>query len=268
MRQKVKIEGNHSAYHCGSAAVFSALTRILAENHDIVDGENYDALYVNGEGSMHHDSGHFSAKMEAIKAAIEAGRKAYLVNTVWQQNGNAYDLTLTQLSGLTVREVMSQSDLKHRHGIEADIFLDLSYYEIIDQNAEELDWSGKVLITDFYAHELRMWYRVTSGPLAERTYVDLRAQNWSSLVKSMQTCRAVISGRHHAVYAACVARRPFVAVAGNTHKIEGLKRASGFPIPVLYSARDANAMVRWAIDNRDMFSEFFHWMDEFPRWRP
>ncbi|WP_019903262.1 polysaccharide pyruvyl transferase family protein [Methylobacterium sp. 77] len=268
IRPKVKIEGDHSAYHCGSAAAFSALTRALAEKHDIVAGEDYDILYVNGEGSMHHNSGHFVAKMEAIKSAIDGGRKAYLVNTVWQENEKTYDSTLAKLSGVTVREAMSQSDLKTRHGIDADMFLDLSYYEELDQNAEHVDWSGKVLITDFFARDLGLWYRVTSGPLAARTYIDLRDQSWSSLIKSMRTCRAVITGRHHAMYAACVARRPFVAVAGSTHKVEGLKRASGFPLPVLASVREANATLRWAIDNREMFKEFFHWMDEFPRWTP
>lgn len=268
MRLKARLAGDHSAYHCGSAAAFATMKRLVADRFDIVEGDDFDVLYVNGEGSMHHDSAHFTGKMELIKGAIDAGKQAYLVNSVWESNSNRYDDTLARMSGITVREAASQQALKDRHGIDAAMALDLSYHAIIDEDAPCHDWSGQVMITDFFARDLGFWYRATSGPLTARSYVDMRDMDWSTLVRSLRGCRAIITGRHHAVYAACVARKPFVAVAGSTHKVSGLIAASGLPIPTLASPRDANATLRWAMANRALFQEFFHWMDEVPPWRP
>ncbi|WP_333701995.1 polysaccharide pyruvyl transferase family protein [Sphingobium yanoikuyae] len=268
MRLKAMMAGDHSTYHCGSAAVFSTLRHLLEVDHDIVEAGDFDVLYVNGEGSMHHDSGQFTKKMELLKAAIENGKRAYLVNSVWQENGHQYDDVLARLSGITVRELASQEELAARHGITATMALDLSYYAPIDEDAAHQDWRGQVMITDFYARDFGFWYRVNSGPLTTRSYVDMRDYGWSAFVRSLRTCRAIITGRHHAVYAACVARKPFVTIAGSTHKVSGLIAASGFPIPTLSSPRDANETLRWTMANRAMFQEFFHWMDEVPRWRP
>lgn len=268
MRLKARLAGDHSAYHCGSAAAFATLKRLVEGCYEIVESDDFDVLYVNGEGSMHHDSPHFTGKMELIRAAVDAGKRAYLVNSVWESNGNHYDDILTRMTGIIVREAASQSELKQRHGIDAAMALDLSYYAIIDEDAPCLDWRGQVMITDFFARDLGFWYRATSGPLTARSYIDLREHGWSTLVRSLRSCRAIITGRHHAVYAACLARKPFVAVAGSTHKVSGLIAASGLPIPTLASPRDANATLRWAMANRDLYKEFFDWMDTVPPWRP
>jgi hypothetical protein len=108
--------------------------------------------------------------------------------------------------------------------------------------------------------------RVTRGSWAGRHYIDMRDMSWSSLVRSLETARALVTGRHHGVYAACVAEIPFVALPGNTHKIEGLKAMSGFPLPIVTSLRDAGEALKWSLKNRAMFREFFHWMRTQPVW--
>ncbi|MHC1999563.1 polysaccharide pyruvyl transferase family protein [Methylobacterium sp. CM6241] len=265
---KARLLGDHSAYHSGSEAAFLTLKRTVSVSHEITEKDDYDILFVNGEGSMHHNCKDYVEKMTALKTALDDGRKAALVNTVWQENGSTFDATLRRLHEVVVREPKSQADLLGRHQVSSRVHLDLSYYAEIDEDAPVTDWSKQIVVSDFHHREQDFWYRITRGPLAQRTYFDMRDHSWSSLVRSLRTCRLVVTGRHHAVYAACVARRPFVAMTGNTHKIEGLIAASGFPIPVVTSIREASKTLHWALENRGMFTEFFHWMDEYPRWAP
>lgn len=52
--------------------------------------------------------------------------------------------------------------------------------------------------------------------------------SWRRAVASLN----LITGRQHAVYAACKARIPFAASEGNTHKIRGLIKTAGVEIPI------------------------------------
>lgn len=267
MKLKAFLVGDHSSYHCGSAAAFSVLKSTVSTIYDIVDDiDECDAIFVNGEGSMHHNSKNFTEKMIILRKALDEGKRASLVNTVWQDNSDLHDMTLRRLHEIVVHEPLSQNDLLQRHRISSSVHLDLSYYAPIDESAAAEDWSKQVVVSDFHSSELDLWFRVTRGPLAKRTYFDMRDFSWSSLVKSMRTCRLIVTGRHHAMYAACAARRPFIAMVGNTHKVEGLIAASPFPIPIVKTVHQASAMLKWAVDNRGMYKEFFHWMDEYPRW--
>jgi hypothetical protein len=70
---RLRLAGDHSSYHCGSAAVVQTI-----------------ATMVNGEGSMHHGGGAFVDKTRLIKAAVAAGRPAHLINSVWQDNPHQF----------------------------------------------------------------------------------------------------------------------------------------------------------------------------------
>ena len=56
---RIRLAGDHSSYHCGSAAVVQTIAAELRRHGEIVTDDAYDVLVVNGESSMHHGGGAF-----------------------------------------------------------------------------------------------------------------------------------------------------------------------------------------------------------------
>lgn len=267
-KPRIKLLGDHSEYHAGCTAVIDYLKRAIEPLGSLVDGDDYDTLVVNGEGSMHHDSKNFRLKMAALEEAVLARKPAYLVNSVWQSNSNEFDKILKALSGIAVREQASHDDLLSRHNVESLVRLDVSYWAEIDESAARCaDWKDGIVVGDFYSTEFENFVRWTGGPLLRHPYIDMSSVGWSSLVKGLRTASLLVTGRHHGVFAACRARTPFVSMWGNTHKIEGMVKMSGLPIPVCESPRELGAAIKWAKKNKSVYDDFFCWMDEQPRLR-
>src|SRR5262245_20316160 len=124
---RIKFIGDHSAYHCGSAAVAQTICAELRRHGEIVTGDQFDILVVNGEGSMHHGGAAFRDKMQQIERAIAAGRQALLINTVWQDNPHTFDSALAGCRQVVAREVLSR-DAIAQHGVAAEVAPDLSYF--------------------------------------------------------------------------------------------------------------------------------------------
>ncbi|NRG16717.1 polysaccharide pyruvyl transferase family protein [Rhizobiales bacterium] len=262
----VQLFGDHSQYHCGSWAVIEVIKNMITENNKIVSDNNYDILIVNGEGSMHHDTPHHKAKMNKIKEAIELDRKVFLVNTVWQDNNSEYDEILKNIDGITTREILSQQNLYLRHGIESTVFPDLSLQLEIDDSAEHADVKGHPTTNDFLAQGFG-FVRITEGIFSDFPFLDMKLLPWSTLVKTLRTSSLLITGRHHGVMAACKAKTPFAALAGNTHKIEGFIKTSGINIRVAHNPRELLTVANWAKKNKSAYDEFFEWVDELPKWK-
>lgn len=153
MGNKLRLEGDHSYYHGGSAAVFETLRRIAADKgwHVVKPDEPYDVMVMNGEGTMHHGWDGAQKKIATMREALSAGKPVHLINTVWQENPPDFDDLLRSLSSITVRETRSRDDLLNRHGIEAKVVLDVSVYA--DFRSKVLfakNFRGRPAVTDFY----------------------------------------------------------------------------------------------------------------------
>ncbi len=262
---RLRLIGDHAHYHCGSAAVTDQLTGMLGKKGVLVSDDNYDVLVVNGEGTMHHDRKGHIAKMKAIARAQKLGRITMLVNSVWQQNDDRFDDVLRRLDFIAVREVLSQRDLMERHEIRASVFPDMSYNLTLGAPERVVDCQGGLAVTDFYAREFGQFVRLTGGPLnRDATFLSMQELDWSSLVHSLKTARLLVTGRHHAVYAACRAEIPFVAVPGNTHKIEGLIASAGVDIPLCKDPRKLRKAIQRALDDPQPYRDLFAWLREQP----
>lgn len=257
---KIKIIGDHSNYHCGSSAVMSYLKSYVQRKAIIVNDDSYDLLIVNGEGSMHHDSQAHTKKMEALEAAIKSGRRGMLINSVWESNSGRFDSTLRDLSLITVRETMSQKELLKNHGVKSYAILDCSYFAKLEEPKVKIDYNNQIVFTDFYSNEVKTFVRTTETADSKQPYLDLRAQDWSSTVRGLKTAKLLVTGRHHAVYAACRAETPFIAFGGNTHKIQGLIEMSNFNIPICNNRAELPALIEWAAQNKNIYIDFFAWM--------
>jgi hypothetical protein len=262
---RIRLAGDHSSYHCGSAAVMQAIRAELSRHGEIVNSDDFDILVVNGEGSMHRGGGAFRDKMRLIEAAVSAGRPAYLINSVWQDNPHDFDTALAKCRQIVVREVLSQRDIA-RHGVTAEVMPDLSYFAPVP-SGDAVDFKGGVVMTDFLSREFGSFVRLRSRWAERFPFVDLRAMDWATLVRSLRTARLLVTGRHHAVYAACKARTPFLALAGNTHKIEGILATAGSDIPVFRRFAQLRVAMDEAENWRPRYERLFDWFETQKPWR-
>ena len=266
MALRFKLIGDHSRGQCCGAAVAEFIRTRLKTAGSLTLDDDYDVLVVNGQGSMHHDAQHCRAKLRALRHAVEAGRRAWLVNTVWQANRQEAGDVLRRVERVVVRECLSQRELRATQGVEAEVCLDFSYFAPAPQAAPRMDFKGDIAITDFYAREFAAHVRITGGELRTFNYISVNDYSWAELIATLKTASLVITGRHQAVYAACKAKVPFVALASDSHKIEGLIEMAGIPIPVCKAPAElAQAMV-WARRNEAVYGDLFDWMARQPGW--
>lgn len=264
---RIHLAGDHSGYHGGSAAVFETLRRAAAGCGTLVGPKQpFDLLVVNGEGSMHHASRGCARKIAQIERALDQGRRAMLVNTVWQDNPPEMAAVLTRCERVVAREVLSQRALAAQ-GIVAETALDLSYHAPLDPAAAFTDFGGGVVFTDFWSREFDAFVRLNSKWAQGFAYLDMQSMSWSSLVRSLGTAGLLVTGRHHAVYAACRARTPFLALRGNTHKIEGLLASAGVEMPVFAEFAPLRAAVEARAIPTEALAALFDWMERQPPWR-
>jgi len=266
MAKLVKFVGDHSDVHCGCRAVVQVFHDAIAKIGEITSAEEYDILIVNGEGSMHHNTGPFRAKSEAIRAGLNIGAEVYLLNTVWQMNDNRLDDVFPRLAAATVREVNSRDDMIRRHNFTPKIFPDISLQAKIESTPDSRNLERRIAITDFYSKDFNGFVRITDGKLARAVYLDMKRMRWSEFVNTLSTASMLITGRQHAVMAACKARTPFVALEGNTHKISGFLRLTGIKIPVCTSPTEIDSVSRWVAENPSAFQDLFDWVDKLPQW--
>ncbi len=261
---RILLLGDHSSYHCGSDAVWQTIRRLLSRDATLVEPwQEHDAVVMNGEGTMHHGSTGFHAKMRRLNQAQITGRRSYLINTLWHENPLEYDPVLARLDGLMTRGEASRADLMLRHNEAANATLDLSYFEPIDESALSYDWTGRIVTTDFWVENFEFAW-LSADFARDWLRVDLREISWSSLVKSLRTADLLVTGRHHAMYAAARARLPFVLLRGNSHKFLDLLSAIPTPIPVALKQAEILPMIKWAQDNRTVYNQLFDAIEKCP----
>ena len=259
---RVRLFGNHSKLHCGCAAVWRSMHVLaVAKGWRVAGrGEDYDALIVNGEGSMHHSGKKFHEKMTLLRNAIEAGKDAYLINSVWQENSNEYDDVLRRLAGISVREIHSRDDLSARHGIVPRVNIDLAFFAPLDRSLWYRRYFGADVATDFWVANANDW-GACDDVAGGMPRVTLSKRTWGNLVASLRTAGLLVTGRQHAVYAASRARLPFAAAESNTHKIGGLIATSGVDIPFARTVDELPEVVQRVRRERHRFLEFFRWIE-------
>jgi hypothetical protein len=262
---RIKFVGDHSTYHCGSAAVAEVLRAELQAAGEIVDDADFDLLIVNGEGSMHHGSASARKKIAELASAQSAGKRTMLINSVWQENPDAHTAALAKCESVVVREIFSQRDLA-AHGVASEIYIDQCFHRTIDAEPFE-SYGASPVLTDFHSKEFGTFVRVNNAWSSEFPYIDMKNVSWSALVRSLATASALVTGRHHAVFAACKARTPFLALRSNTHKIEGLIATSGIPVPVYSDFSEIRKNLASIDRRKPLYDEFFDWMEAQPRWR-
>lgn len=219
--------------------------------------ERSDIVVVNGEGTMHHNVPAAKFILKILRRALEYKKQAFLINTVWQEMTlDRQEIKTLQNTYISVRECLSQEALK-KQGIKADVHLDLSYFEDIEDIPRERQ---PLAVGGFFR---KRQYRPPNVNV-----VDIFTTPWAGVVNRLRYTDWFITGRHHEMYAAAKARCPFVAFSGNTWKNEGLIKTAGVDIPVgpfdiEYS--EIPKHMQKCLDKKDEYTKLFDWMEKQPR---
>lgn len=261
-----------SRFHAGSAAVMRALHGAVRdagiEILESVYGNTWrfenapprweplaydeaDLVIVNGEGTMHDNSRMASFLMQRIADAVPQ-KKVALVNSLWQNMGPAFTALLDKTDLLIAREPASARAMAASHAL---VMPDLSFFEIPVLSTRPR--TGFVKGT---------FYRKAFRKLELDDGIDIERQDWSVIVNRLRSADVLFTGKHHEVYAACLARCPFVAAGIATHKVEALGAFIGRELPILPADADARtvqlALTEAAADAGGLFADLFDRLEE------
>ncbi len=275
MTKKLYFANDTHRWHGGSAAVCqyirqeaerSGYTVVTARRDKVIEHEviqECDVVLVNGEGTMHHNKARARHLMAVLAYAQVENKKTVLCNTVWQGMSTDYTRVLRRLDQLSVRDSRSKHELSAVHNVDSAEYLDFSYWS--DTPYMPVLRTRHKLATDFWLHG-RGWYFQPHGPIANMHWHDMRSSTWDETLQFVGSGDMLLTGRFHGVMAACRMKTPFVAVAGNTHKIEGFLEGFNIHAPVadciegLYSLAIQSA-------GSSYYPDLFAWMDAKPRWK-
>jgi len=271
---KIYLFNDTSTGHAGSRAVMESIYRMLL-GHEIIarhivgqttfDFRAFmacDAVVVNGEGTIHHRAVAGQFLMTMLTLAQATRKRTALINAMFQEGPQFFDSTLANLDLLVVRE-SSSAECAISCGGRPLIMKDHCADPSVWQGGNVIRSLSDVVIGD--THPASPAHGIISAQAHE--YFGLR-QSFADCVATLTQAKIYITGQHHGIYAAALAGIPFVAIAGNAHKIEGLLRwfssIHGDVIPVCKTVTDIKAGIKYAMENPQVFNAF----TEFVRTRP
>lgn len=219
-----------------------------------------DAVVVNGEGTIHH--GHGLHLLSILEVAQHIGKRTYLLNAVIE-DCEGFDDVLGRLDDLAVRDQCSLQYLAARNipaRLVADSILGAAF-----EDGSDSTFAGKIVITDCVTSRtdcLGALAEVANrygGRAVSYALEGDNALDWPAALRKLRGARLIVTGRHHGVYLALMARVPFVALPSNTWKVEGTLRALGTPdFPYLWSpGADLHALCQSALDDGYDFRPLF-----------
>lgn len=222
-----------------------------------------DALVVNGEGTLHHGFG--SEYFACVGAAQQLGKATLIVNAVFEAH-SGWLATLGRLDDFCVRDAESLRHA-HGHGLAARLVPD-SFMGAQFGADPAVDLTGQIVVTDWHPYRdpdvgatLRQILDNVEGSFYYPMQHGIHTHLWRGAAADWAAASIIITGRHHGIYLAARARKPFIALPSNTRKIEGLIEASGARIPVATSGDEVQAAFEYAMDNLDQYEVLFDWLD-------
>lgn len=274
---KAALLNDTSKYHCGCKAVISVLEKQLQDLdativYRLISTDTYggvtlspdkykeaDVIIINGEGSMHHGSGG-----NILKSVVPwiGKKKIFLVNSVWDGQPPSYGNIVSKFDRVFARESISADNMVDC-GIPASkitIFPDLCVQANCDL---PFDTSGRIHNFNNTIGATNSYLKVTF-PVSE---ININEYNWSALVLTLSTAKAMYTGLHHGMYACIKARTPFVVFKHNCCKIKGVLdyfQVSDF-ISIVQKAKDLPGEMARCLVNVDMYEDLFDKVENHPK---
>lgn len=224
-----------------------------------------DAVIVNGEGTLHHGFG--SEYFAVLGAAQRLGKATLIVNSVFEANVG-WEGTLSQLDDFCVRDARSLQAARAA-GVRCRLVPDSALGAQFSDSGAYVDLTDRIVVTDWHPardHDVGATLKALLDAVPESFYFPLlhgvQAHLWRCAVACWESAQCIITARHHGIYLAAAARKPFVALPSNTQKIEGLLEAAGVAIPVCTDLDGVVAAVQYAHDHLDEFERLYSFLNE------
>lgn len=238
------------------------IERVLRDEELREQLESVDAVIVNGEGTLHHGAG--TEYFAVLGAAQNMGKFTAIVNSVFEAHVGWFDV-LNALDDFCVRDVRSLGHAQEfglRCRLVPDSFLaaDFSDRPIVDLDNKIAitDWHpsrnhdvGAAMSTLLSAADATFYF-----PLMHAMHADL----WRHAPATLHSSSWIVTARHHGIYLAVAADRPFIALPSNTMKIQGLIEAAQVRIPVCTRADQIEEAMRFALDNLDEYARLSNFL--------
>ncbi|MCP1336576.1 polysaccharide pyruvyl transferase family protein [Futiania mangrovi] len=260
VRRLVELAGDQDAY----LQTGWGWERVEAEEFA---ADRWDAVIVNGEGSIHHDSATARRVARLAVRLAEAGLPAYLVNASEEANGAEVRAGLAAFRRCYVRDRASADSLADA-GIAAEVVPDLTLSwadaprwtgggrRLYVTDASETKTSRRLFdlsqghggarfvslrttpphAADGRANRRRrglFWKRLLARVLPPSPWAARYADPFGSVEAFARTlaedASGLVAGRYHGLCLALRMRIPVLAVAGNTSKSGALLADAGLP---------------------------------------
>lgn len=257
-----------STYHAGSKSAVRSLKNELIDmniiginyvNEHYYDEDifnNSDIIFVNGEGTMHHNSGGFKFLMSVLKKAQQLKKITMLVNSVYQDNSSEYNDVLKKLDVFSVRDLLSYEYVIHKCGLTPMLRLDSSADKNFINDGKILTTLSGIIKGDVHPHTQ---YKKMIDEL-DFGHFGLFNKSFEDVIATLKQVDVYITGQHHAIYAAGIANIPFIPISSNSHKIEGIIKWSGLPIPILNDIHELSNYLKFVDKNKNIYVEFHNFI--------
>ena len=263
---KILLLNTTGHYHAGCQAVMSNIYSQLS-GHDILPVQNaigikwrkewndVDWVICNGEGTLHHDTEREATRglLQLVREAQQRKLPTAIINALWQDISTDWTDVVHHLDYFSVRECSSRRHAKLTHGRIPDMYPDLSY------TPRELTRNPSGIgVGQLFNGALEL----------EGNRCNIFTQTWDELIQSIADSEFFVTGRHHEMYAACIARTPFVVYEGNSWKNQALMKSADASIPVLKwdprNPHTAEELADLVAKSADQYKILWDFLDNFP----
>ena len=260
------LQGDHSNVHVGCSAGWRRLIQLIEKKPGariVSTISECDYVIVNGEGTM-HDRGHGSlSKLKTGYKARKKGKKAYLINSVWQNMnscsscgwGVEHEKYLKSFNKVCVRDIISFNEIKNIRP-DTKIFTDLAYDLPVKLPVHR---GNKKVYGDFFNKPDNM-----RNLFPKKEYTSFRITKfptWETYLHALSEASLYVTGKHHEFIAACKLRIPFVAYRGNTDKVLGVINRAKANIPVAGTAAELQFNINNPPDIKE-YNKLFNFLEK------
>lgn len=277
----VSILNDTSRFHSGSAAVMDVIFRTIEQigwsinasffgnsfmfeqsapelDHCVL--ERSDVLIINGEGSLHDDTPTACFLMETVNRYKD--KKLVLLNCLWQNMSENSSAQLQHIDLVVAREPRSFATLNQLLPGKCYLCPDLSIKNV--PPLAPMRPQG-VLFGGFYWQQHARASAIPLERIALRNIlsdnrISLTEEPWHVVVNRLRSADLLITGKHHEVLAACLARCPFLYCPIETFKIDALGEFTGTPLSPLDLStceQELVELMQRTIAESDSFLPFF-----------
>lgn len=251
----VKVVENFMHY-MKSHEMIGCLDVAVDGNYDLELIKACDALVVNAEGSIHHNAPWGITLLQAIEAAQKLNKKTYLLNCLYEKMDHRYDEIISKVDYVCARELFSFHNLKK---LNSNTVLFPDYCILRPREGQILKKRLHGLVKT-KTHHSAIYRKVFNKIKAVN--LSIGKHHFDDYVTTYKMVDILLTGQHHALYAAALAGIPFVPTFSNSHKIESVIEWSGLPIRVC-STRDQVLEDIDRIRNEEDYRKLFQQFSEF-----